>query len=266
MSPITIDLTGLQQQFGLTANEINVLTESCINAVAGEIYNLWQSLAKKELKSTVPEYLQNLNIVDKGKLNKNIVLTGVVPNMVEQGASPFDMKDGFKKSPNVHYTVPKYTKRGNVISPGGDWYMTIPFRIGTPGIVGQAGFSNEMPMEVYKVMKNQIPGLPLNKSEIPSPYDIPKSREAIYQNNQLLYAEYRHKNSIYEGMIKQTATYAKTRQNTYKTFRRVSKNSDPMSWIHKGIEARHLAEKAANGCDVDTIVENVVMEYLDKVL
>jgi hypothetical protein len=266
MSPITIDLTRLQQQFGLTANEIDVLTESCINAVAGEIYSLWEAMAKKELKSTLPEYLQNLNIVDKGKLEKNIVLTGVVPNMVEQGAAPFDLKEGFKKSQAVQYTIPKYSRKGNMISAGGDWYLTIPFRIGTPGIVGQAGFSAEMPMSVYNVIKGKFAGSPLLKSEIPSPHDVPRSREAIYQNNQLLYAEYRHKNSIFEGMIKKTATYGSVQQNTYGTFRRAGKNSDPLSWIHKGIEARHLAEKAYEQVDVDTIVENLVSEYLDKIL
>lgn len=266
MSPITIDLTGLQQQFGLTANEIDVLTESCINAVAGEIYGLWEAMAKKELKSTLPEYLQNLNIVDKGKLEKNIVLTGVLPNMVEQGASPFDLKEGFKNSPRAQFTIPKYSKKGNLISAGGDWYLTIPFRIGTPGIVGQAGFSTEMPQSVYDVMRNKVAGSPLHKSEIPFPHDIPRSREAIYQNNQLLYAEYRHKNSIFEGMIKQTAQYSKTSQNTYKTFRRASKNSDPLSWIHKGIKAYNIAEKAVEACDVDTIVSNLVMEYLDNKL
>lgn len=266
MQPITIDLTGLQGQFGLTANEIDVLTESCINAVAGEIYGLWEAMAKKELKSTLPEYLQNLNIVDKGKLEKNIVLTGVLPNMVEQGASPFDLKEGFKNSPRANFTIPKYSKKGNLISAGGDWYFTIPFRIGTPGIVGQAGFSTEMPQSVYDVMKNKMAGVPLSKAEIPFPHDIPRSREAIYQNNQLLYAEYRHKNSIFEGMIKQTAQYAQVNQNTYKTFRRASKNSDPLSWIHKGIKAYNIAEKAVDACDVDTIVSNLVMEYLDNKL
>ena len=65
--PITIDLTRLQSQYGLTNQEIDMLTETCVNAVTAAVYANWQALAKQRLNSTVPEYLQNIIKVDKGR-------------------------------------------------------------------------------------------------------------------------------------------------------------------------------------------------------
>jgi hypothetical protein len=267
VAPITIDLTGLQSQFGLDANTVNQLTEVCIQAVSAAVLANWTALAKRELGSTREEYIQNLNKVDVGRFAKQIVLTGVLPNMLEQGASPFDIKQGFKKSPKARHTIAKYNKKGQVISPGGQWYLTVPFRIGVPGTLGQAGFSGQMPTEIYDLMKKRATGVALDRSEIPSPYDVPRSRAAIAATPTTpYYAKYVHKTSLYDGLTKRTAQYGKTTQNTYGTFRRASENSDPLSWIHKGLVARNLAERAVQITDVDTIVENEVTDFLDAVL
>lgn len=265
--PITIDLSGLGAQFGLASSQIDQLTETCINAVTASVYANWEALAKQRLGSTLPDYLQHLIKVDKGRFAKQIILTGSLPNMLEQGASPFDIKDGFKKSPKVKYTIPVYNKKGVQIKQGGDWFLSVPFRIGTPGTVGQAGFSSEMPQEVYDVMLGKPTKGSLKTPEIPSPYDIPKSRDAILnEGGGNLYAAYKHKSSIYEGMAKQTAQYAKTSQNTYGTFRRAGANSDPLSWIHKGFTAYNLHQGAISKTDVETIVENEVTSYLEAIL
>ena len=225
-----------------------MLTETCVNAVTAVVYANWQALAKQRLNSTVPEYLQNIIKVDKGRFAKQIVLTGILPNMIEQGASAFDMKEGFKKSSKVRYTIPVYNAKGKQVRKGGDWYLTIPFRHGTPGIVGQSG-------------------RPLTAQEIPSPYDVPRSRAAIEETpNNPRYDEYVHKSSIYEGLTKITGQYGKTTQNMYGTFRRAGANSDPLSWIHRGIKAYQLADEAVNMTDVETIVENEVTTYLEGVL
>ena len=81
-----------------------------------------------------------------------------------------------------------------------------------------------------------------------------------------MFAEYKHKSSIFEGLTKRSAAYNKVVQNTYGTFRRASENSDPDSWIHRGIKAYNLAEQAIKQTDVDTIVENEVLMYLDNML
>ena len=265
LSPIKIDLTQLQKKYGLSNQVTDQLTEVCVNAVAAAVYFTWEAEAKRMLKSTAPIYVQGLIKVDKGKLDKAIVLTGVLPNMLESGASPFDIKEGFKKSSKVKYTIARYKKNGKQISKGGDWYLTIPFRIGVPGTLGQAGFTGQMPDEVYNVMRKKSTRLTLG--EIPSPYDQRRKREAIQATDTTpYYAEYVHKNSIYEGMVKRTAQYDKVSQNTYGTFRRAGANSDPLSWIHRGLVARNFAEKARYGTDVDTIVYNECVTFLEKIL
>jgi hypothetical protein len=265
--PIVIDLSGLRQQFKLSADNVSKLTEICVQSVTTAIYANWQALARQKLHSTLPEYLQNLYVVDKGCFAKQIILTGILPTMIESGANPFDMKEGFKKSKYVRYSVPVYDAKGKMIYPGGDWYLTIPFRHGTPGIVGQAGFANEMPQEIYDLMVHRAARSPLHRSEIPSPYDVPKSRAAIMdENGKVLFAEYQHKASIYEGLTKRSAAYNKVIQNKYQTFRRAGQRSDPLAFIHRGIKAYKLADEAIQNTDVNTIVENEVLEYLDNVL
>ena len=267
MNPITIDLSGLKQQFPEVDDQmVNQLTETCVNAVTAAVYANWQALAKRTLHATLPEYTQNIIKVDKGRFEKQIVLTGILPNMIEQGASPFDIKEGFKKSKKVKYTIAKYNVKGKQIKAGGDWYLTIPFRIGVPGTLGQAGFRGEIPQELYDDIKKK--GLhTLTAPNIPSPYDVPKSRAAIAATpNNPYYAQYTHKNSIYEGLTRRRAQYAKTSQNTYGTFRRAGANSDPLSWIHKGFTAYDIAGKAVQKTDVDTIVENEVTTFLETIL
>lgn len=267
MKPITIDLSGLQAQFGLAANVIDQLTETCINEVTAAIYANWEALAKQRLNSTLPEYLQNLHRVDKGRFAKQIILTGKFPNMIESGASAFDMKEGFKKSQKVKYTVPVYNAKGKQVSAGGDWYLSVPFRIGTPGVVGQAGFTGQMPQEIYDIMRKRASGKGLGSSEIPEPHNAPQSRQSILDSQgTTLYDAYQHKSSIYEGLTKRTGAYGKTTQNTYGTFRRAGANSDPLSWIHKGIAAYHLADEAVENTNVDVIVENEVTQYLEQAL
>lgn len=265
--PVLIDLSGLQQQFQLAADNIDKLTEICVKEVTAAIYANWQALARQKLNSTLPEYLQHLLIVDKGRFAKQIILSGELPTMIESGADAFDMKEGFKKSSHVKYTVPVYNAKGGIVYQGGDWYLTVPFRHGTPGIVGQAGFSNEMPQEIYDLMVHRAANKPLTISEIPEPYDVPRSRAAILdEKGNTLFNEYQHKSSIYEGLTKKTAAYNKTTQNTYISFRRAGENSDPDSWIHKGFKALHLADEAIQKTDVEGIVENEVLQYLDNVL
>lgn len=265
--PITIDLSGLQAQFGISAKHVDILTEVCLDEVSAVIHMNWETLAKRSLHSTLPEYLTNLKRYNSGKFARQIVLTGMLPVMLESGASAFDIKTFFEKSKKVKYTVPRYNAKGKMISPGGDWYLTVPFRIGTTGIVGQAGFSNQMPPEIYQLMIKRAASSPLSSREIPSPHNIPGSRAAItIPSSGVVINEYIHKHSIYEGLSKRTAAYGKTTQNTYGTFRRAGANSDPDSWWHKGLQALKLAEKAVAMTDVNTIVENEVTNYLEKIL
>jgi hypothetical protein len=263
--PIFIDVSGLQKQFNLPKNTADVILQACVEEVTGEIYLNWLNAAKQGLHSTRNNYINGLIKVDRGKFEKAIVLTGKFNNMLEQGASAFDMKYGFMNSAKVKRSAIKVKKDGTTT--GGKWYLTIPFRLGAPGSLGESGFSAILPNDVYRA----ILGIPLNtglkKVDIPSPYDVPSSRSKIVvPKSNIAYDTYQHKSSIYEGVQRTPAAYGKAIQNTYNSFRRAGENSDPNSWIHKGIKAYNFADKAVQNTDVRLIVENKSLQILNDII
>lgn len=257
---IDLNIDDIINEFNLPINLSDVIVKDTVLKVTNEIYRNWTNEATKKLKSTRNEYINNLQIKKITDYHRAIVLEGVLPNMIEQGVSAFDMKIGFKKSSKVKYSV-KTDKNGNEIV---SWYLTIPFRHGTPGIVGEnSAFSLIMPEEIYEIIKYKNENSPIKKSEMPIGFDMPKSRKQIVLPTRTI-PEYTHKSSIYEGLVKKTGQYDKIKQNTYLTFRRVGENSDDDSWIHKGIQAHNFMQKALQSSNIDILVENNVDRILSE--
>lgn len=204
----------------------------------------WENEAATTLKSSRNEYIQNLNIVDEGKGKGAVVLTGWLPNAVEDGVSEFDIKEGLLNGPNA-----KMSKSGSM-------YNTVPFKIGTPGAEPE-NFSTIMPKEVYDIAKKKPVGKPIVKEELPTKFQEPKKTTLRPESK---FKQYEHKSSIYEGISR--SQDLKTGQNTYKSFRRVSENSDDNSWIHPGIEPHHLAESTLNDFNIPQQVGIAIDKYL----
>lgn len=261
---IDINIDELISEFDLPKNTADFIVETSVAVVTHEIYRQWTLAASNKLSSTRNVYLNGLQVITNSKFSSTILLAGQLPNMIEKGTTPFDMKMGFMKSPKAKQ-VTRSTGRGkNKITTTG-WYLTIPFRHGTPGIVGDnAAFSGIMPDEIYDIAKGLENNKSIKKADIPSPYDVPQSRKQIDLPNGKNIPEYTHKSSIYEGIQKKSAAYEKVIQNTYISFRRVSDQSDPYSWYHKGFPAYNLLQEALNNTDVETIVENRVDDILSK--
>lgn len=257
---ININIDEVIAEFSLPKNTADYIVQSSVDLVTQEIYRNWILQASKNLNSTRNEYINNINIVENSPYSKTIFLTGKLPLMLEKGISAFDMKENFKKSGKVKYSS-KRDKNGNVKV---SWYLTIPFRHGTPGIVGESSaFSSIMPKSIHQIVKNKHAGVGLKAKELPSPYNIPSSRKQITLPNRTI-PEYKHKTSIYQGIVKKTAVYGKTTQNSYVSFRRVGENSAADSWIHSGITAHNLMKKAISNTEVDIIINNNVDEILSN--
>lgn len=263
--PVFIDTSDIAEQFeGVTQDNINNLCDNIAKGLAAGFAMQLEEEAQKELHQTKKVYIQNIKLVDSGKL-EGVVLLDYSKNplvrMIEEGASPFDIKNGLLNSKKV-----KFTKDGRK-------YITVPFRIATSGAVGESDvFNGVMPEAVYQVIKDKVANIPvkgggnrtqgLQSNEIPSEFALPKTRQTINNSEgNPLWAEYKHKNSIYEGLTRVEDTV--TGQSTYHSFRRVSEpraeiidggkkvGSDPNSWIHPGIQAHHLIQTALNNYNVE---------------
>lgn len=259
---IDLNIDEVIQEFNLPSNTADLIVQQCVEDVTNSIYEEWKKAAANKLKSTRTDYIEGLDIVTTGRFSRQIILRGSLNNMVEKGSSPFDMKEHFRKSKKVKFSLVK-DKDGNV---SWRWYLTIPFRVGAPGTIGESSaFSGVMPKTIHKIMKSMPANTGLKGSQIPSPNDVPQSRKAIViPSANIDIPEYTHKTSKYQGLQKNTGAYGKTNQNTYSTFRRVGENSDPNSWIHSGISAHNLLGDALKNTDIQMIVDNKTDEILDN--
>jgi hypothetical protein len=258
--PININTDDITSQYNISTKEMDELIDHVIKDITAAFAAKWEETANRELKSTRSRYVQNLKVIDEGRMQGAVTLDyskDPLIQMIEEGASSFDMKKNFEKSDKKH-----------IKANGTGWYMSIPFSIGTPGVVESSGFSSVMPSQIYNLIKAK-PSSPitnrsqgLSNNEIPKEYSIPKVRAAITIPESQAFAEYKHKSSIFSGVFKQTDSV--TGQNSYGSFRRVSDKSDPDSWIYPGMDAKNLAEKAMDS--FNTNLQEVLSDSMDSAI
>lgn len=242
MMPIQFDFSSLRDEFSMSQQDVDGLLDFAVKEITAEFANKWEEQAARELHSTRNLYIRSIIVTDPGKFMGAVELTNDVPNMIESGASPYDMKPILLGGEKVKYTVE------------GKKYTTVPFSIGTPKALPE-NFSTIMPEPVYEAIKQkpfevEIPGgvrtKGLTEMEVPEKYRLPETRKVPIPKSKA-FGEYTHKSSIYQGIVRQKSDV--TGQNSYTSFRRVSENSDPLSWIHPGFTAANLAEKAMEQMD-----------------
>lgn len=248
----------LLTQFNISDQEVENVIDYTIKEIAGAFASRLEETALRELKGTGERYKNNIRVVDEGRMSGAVILDyskDPLIQMIEEGATPFDMKEGFSKSSKKK------------IKKDGGWYLTIPFKVGSPG-ASVTGFANVMPSQIYNIAKEKVIN-PLNnrsqgikKDELPKGFEIPKTRAAIVIPESKTFAEYKHKASIFQGIYK--SKDEKTGQNVYGSFRRVSDNSDENAWIHPGIQERNLMDKTLDR--FEPIIEEVTKTAMDKAL
>jgi len=241
---IFIDTQQVRDAFNVSEEQVGNIIDGVIKNITLSYAARLSRLAGEELKSTRGRFQKAIQVLDEGRFKGAILLSYEDPmvRMIEEGQPAFDEKYFFENSHKKHYK-----------KDGLGWWLTIPMSKGTPDAVGESDpFSSIMPDEVYQQVKNKPTDIPtttgmrssgLALSDIPTPFDIPKTRKAIEATpTNSRYGEYVNKTSIYAGIIK--VQDAVTGQNTYISFRRVSDKSDPNSWIYPGIEKHDLTGKA----------------------
>lgn len=248
---VDINADDIANQFHLSEQEVSSVIDLSIKNLAGKFAELWEHEAELSLHSTRERYIQNLHVIDEGRMTGTVLLDyskDPLIKMLEEGASAFDQKQYFKKSDKV-----KYNKAGG-------WYLTIPFKLGTPNAVGDSlGGITNLPPQVYAVVKQQPINPATNRSaglkglDIPEPFNVPQTRASIPGQKSDIFEAYKHKSSIFEGAFKQKDTV--TGQNTYGSFRRVGQESEDNAFIFPGLERLDLADKALTKLDAVMDIE-----------
>lgn len=247
--PIVIDTFDLARQFRIPRSEINQVCDNIAKTMAASFAKNAADTARNELHQTRERYIRNIRLVDTGRMGGTVMLDyskDKLIQMLEEGATAFDIKQGMMASAKV-----KFDKHGKK-------YITVPFRWGTPGIVGDSDvFSGIMPREVYNAAKKLNPNIPmatgsrsrgLDTSQLSAQYNSSASRPEIKDSvGKILFKEYVHKTSIFQGITKMQD--GSTGQNRYFSFRRISERSDPDAFIHPGIEKHNIMQRTLDKFD-----------------
>ncbi len=249
MIEIQIDTQAIAEQFYMDQSQINDLMDYTVKEITARFAAEWENEANRTLKTSRQEYIANLNVIDEGFAKGAVLLTGWLPNAVEQGMDGFSMIEGFLNGPNAK------------TSKSGAKYNTIPFSFGAPGSLPENFTGGILPTEVHEILKERNAGEQLTSFDLknlPQEYKQPQVKQVIKPVSKT-FEEYQHKSSIYEGVSKRTDL--KTGQNSYGSFRRVSDSSDSNSWIHPGLEAQQLADKVLQSFNIPQEVGKILDTY-----
>lgn len=230
----------------------SVLGEDLIEAILDNLAALarhqWILQAQRQLSSSKSDYIRGIQEITVRKKEREIVLVGWLPNAVEKGLDPFDLRKTLLGE-----------GKGKVAK-AGHRYRAIPFRHGTPGTEGEAGpvmgmrygpqgasslsWASGGLMEkaeavalgkaVYRAAKALKGRKGLNTGQAKGRVQVQVPKLAPW-----------HKTDIYAGMRKERHTYEKAVQSQYVTFRTISEKQ-PAGWIHPGILARGLIGQVEN--------------------
>jgi len=228
---------------------VTSMMTSVMNMAAQEVRHEWAKLARSTLHSTAATYIKAIGEpVWEKKDTVSISLdinsdAGKFASMLENGCGPFDMKPGFLKSPKA--------------SKG---YLTIPLSLKSTGSTGDS--PPVMPSTIYKDAMRLKMGQSMTLSKNYEGYGLRTRLSADIKR----WGHYTWKTSPFQGITKvprwpNLIPLGLPRESaaSYMTFRRVSRKSDPNSWIHPGFQAKNLMEKASAKLD------DVFTKILDNV-
>lgn len=263
MIPVTLDVSDIVAEFAMSQAQNDQFKEFVVKRLASRFYETWLQIAGQELHGSRAAYQRSIILVDRGRFRKAVMLVNKFPNMLEQGASAFDMKNGFSLSSKKK------------ISKSGKWYLHIPFRFATPGALGESEvFTDILPRRVYSLLRKKeslrtaMGGqsrrrATLSLSELPEEYQKKGFREEV-ANADRVFARYIHKTSIYQNIGRSVKTYENATQGQYVSFRTVGEASDPNAWIHQGLVARNLADKALQRLDIEFESQVAIDNFLSS--
>ena len=223
---LNISLAAFEKE---TISQLNGAIESIAYAAMGE----WKRLAGSRLRTALNIYLQGLNRVDSFSKTKSenintftLFLIGGLANDFEFGKSSWDMKPALLSGP--HAKVSEKT---------GVRYNTVPFRHGPESrAFAYTGKAREQKLyDHFKVAMKLLKKQEYTRERFElTASGMVKKRTLIPSAPVHPYlAGLRHTQVI-------NPKTGKAGHGTKMTWRRISDNSDPSSWLHPGLKALNI--------------------------
>lgn len=223
------------------------LVQAVISSVMAGARDVWVKRAQERLSSSRRDYINGIQEVELEDMSGSISLVGQLPNMIEGGASAFDMHDTLL-GPDVPIAMGP-GQRGKHVTEDGKFWRVIPFRHQTPGTAGQGGGAPmgtqyaghggvadavTLGKRVYAQARKlgattRAPGGPTKWGD-----RLPSGMAPLLKPI--------HSTDIYAGMVRQEKKYASATQSSYVTFRVISENV-PWKWQHPGIVAVNISDE-----------------------
>jgi hypothetical protein len=249
MFAINIDISGVANTYNFTSEDGKALSNYVLDRITDVYMSNWEQLVDKNLHKTADMYKAGMDAQRPDDYTAIFSLEkkedSAIALMIEDGASSFDEKQGFERSEK------KKTSKS------GGWFLTIPFRIASAESIASSNiFSGKMSKAVLKTIQDLPKGESLTASNMPPELQIKGIRAEIPGYK----PAYEHKSFDFEGLRHST----KPGHGQYEMFRRVSDESDPNSWIHKGLQPHNFMEKALQETDINSIYDECVSEFLEK--
>lgn len=177
---------------------------------------------------------------------------------IESDRAEVDLKPGLLSGPKA-----RTTKEGLP-------YNIVHFRHGVPGT---SASNRPMPLNIFNLLKKESKAAAQQKQQVLSAvrsskpqrsytYGVKISSDIQQGKKTQSYTKYAWKSSPYAAMVRMQTSTGKAKSSQYITFRVVSKNSDPRSWILppvEGIPIREIVVKT-----VKPVAEELIREALKE--
>lgn len=225
-----------------TIEQINAGVGAIARAAVGE----WARIARTRLNSTREDYINGLHQAESFEAKPasdgimfEISLVGAMPNNIEFGMAPFDMKS----------VRPGWLGGGKAkIGKGGKRYVVIPFRHKTAP--NQGGAQLSMDEDVGTVVKRVAKEYGLDKMKRNAMGGVVEGPVARVPNKAPVHPYFQGMVRIQKGESGRTKTGLQKGSSSLMTFRIMSENSPASSWRHPGLRAANLMPEVEAWVDV----------------
>lgn len=232
---------------------LNIQVGQLAMAARGE----WIRLAQERLKTSREDYVGGLRQSESftmlrgagGLVSYEISLVGAFPNDIEYGKGPFDMK-GVRPG----WLGGKASKMGK----NGKRYVVIPFRHSTSNSPRFADTGKAAAIGLKSKLKDAVKNYGLDRM-------VRTATGQVVEGNVSRMPKGADVHPYLQGMVRTQQAYSGTTKSglgrgsgTLTTFRVMSENSKPGSWIHPGLRAVNLL------AEVEQFVDNEMMKIANN--